>query len=87
MNEKIKDLMIESGMIAESNLKNVVWTTNMSVTTAEKFAELIVRECIRIQHERFCEHGGDVSYDIILEHFGFKTYWDRQLELFNERKD
>ena len=35
----------------------------------EKFAELIVRECARVQHKRFCEHG-DVSWDILMEHFG-----------------
>ena len=79
MNEKIKEIMKECYVpLVERDGDNVY--------DMEKFAELIVRECIRIQHERFCEHG-DVSYDIILEHFGFKTYWDRQLELFNERKD
>ena len=35
----------------------------------EKFAELIVKECATVQHKRFCEHG-DVSWDILMEHFG-----------------
>ena len=35
----------------------------------QKFAELIIKECARVQHKRFCEHG-DVSWDILMEHFG-----------------
>lgn len=38
----------------------------------EKFAELIVKECARVQHKRFCEHG-DVSWDILMQHFGVKV--------------
>lgn len=37
----------------------------------EKFAELVVKECARVQHKRFCEHG-DVSWDILMQHFGVK---------------
>ena len=47
MNERIKELMIQSGMVSEVvDNPNGVWTTKMSVKTAEKFAELIINECI-----------------------------------------
>ena len=47
MNERIKELMIQSGMVSEVvGNPNGLWTTKMSVKTAEKFAEMIVRECV-----------------------------------------
>ena len=47
MNERIRELMIQSSMVSEVvGNPNGLWTTKMSVKTAEKFAELIVRECI-----------------------------------------
>jgi hypothetical protein len=46
MNERIRELMIQSSMVSEVvGNPNGLWTTKMSVKTAEKFAELIVREC------------------------------------------
>ena len=65
MNPKIKELMIESGMIAKSNLNGVMWTTNMSVTTAEKFAELIVKECSKVAMDNL-----DCPASAIETHFG-----------------
>ena len=35
----------------------------------KKFAELIIKECARVQHERFCKEG-DVSWDLLMQHFG-----------------
>ena len=84
MNEKVKELAEQAGFYIPQ--PPYLEGDDAKILRIETFAELIVRECIRMQHERFCEHG-DVSDDIILEHFGFKTYWDRQLELFNERKN
>ena len=47
MNERIRELMIQSSMVSEVvGNPNGLWTTKMSVKTAEKFAELIVKECI-----------------------------------------
>lgn len=83
MNEKIKEIAEQSGSTHKQSLGVYQFYPN----ELEKFVELIIKECLRIQHERFCEHGHDVSPDVVLEHFGFKTYWDRQLELFNERKN
>ena len=69
MNPKIKELMIESGMIAKSNLNGVMWTTNMSVTTAEKFAELIIRECADVELYWLSEQDRKAVSDKINEHF------------------
>jgi hypothetical protein len=43
--------MTQAGMISESNIPGAVWTTGMSISTAEKFAELIVQECVAICQE------------------------------------
>lgn len=51
MNERIKELMTQSGMISESSIPGMVVTTNMSLKTAEKFAELIVAECVNMIEE------------------------------------
>jgi hypothetical protein len=57
MNERIKELMEKSGMISTENaIPGMAWTTNMSVKTAEKFAELIVKECVKIVDN--AERGG-----------------------------
>ena len=69
MNERIKELMTQSGMISESSIPGMVVTTNMSLKTAEKFAELIVRECASIADEPtsqpFDSYGKKVK-----QHFG-----------------
>ena len=58
-------------MISESSIPGTVWTTKMSISTAEKFAELIVRECLDIVDEEGCGEGGSVSaIKSIKEHFG-----------------
>lgn len=62
MNERIDELMLE----ASTTGKRQVWFTRAEV---EHVAELIVKECATVQHKRFCEHG-DVSWDILMEHFG-----------------
>lgn len=61
MNERIKELIEQSGA---GDVTPVGFHKYL-----EKFAELIVRECATVQHKRFCEHG-DVSWDILMEHFG-----------------
>jgi hypothetical protein len=71
MNERILELYKQAHVpdtaIDPSNNMHYQTTT----FSAEKFAELIVKECARVQHKRFCEHG-DVSWDILMEHFGVK---------------
>lgn len=65
MNERIKQLMDQAGIDVEA-VENLG-----EMPTALKFAELIIKECATVQHKRFCEHG-DVSWDILMEHFGVK---------------
>jgi hypothetical protein len=67
MNERIKELIRE----AESTTNEGIGFEGQEYTDMlmERFAELIIKECARVQHKRFCEHG-DVSWDILMEHFG-----------------
>jgi len=71
MNERIQELAEQSGLYVD--LDGTPWPRAMSAEESEtaykKFAQLIVQECARVQHKRFCEHG-DVSWDILMEHFG-----------------
>ena len=64
MNERILEL-------ADKAIEDMPGAWNIPDEFCEKFAELIVKECARVQHKRFCEHG-DVSWDILMEHFGVK---------------
>ena len=72
MNERIKEL----AMAAELATNEIILSEKVLNTDEDwfavfkkKFAELIVKECATVQHKRFCEHG-DVSWDILMEHFG-----------------
>jgi uncharacterized protein YutE (UPF0331/DUF86 family) len=59
MNERIRELMIQSSMVSEVvGNPNGLWTTKMSVKTAEKFAELIVKECADICMEMAAKCAG-----------------------------
>lgn len=61
VNERIEKLAVQAGCTIDR--------LGYGEGNLEQFAKLIVRECARIQHKRFCEHG-DVSWDILMEHFG-----------------
>ena len=68
MNERIRQLARQAAAIEGWGPE--VWQTTFS----EKFAELIVRECVeRIQTVGVLEHmasTGDMFADAVLEHFG-----------------
>jgi hypothetical protein len=66
MNERIRELIKQMDQAGLPYGDNAMTVTDRDL---EYFAELIVRECARVQHKRFCEHG-DVSWDILMEHFG-----------------
>ena len=68
MNERIKELMTESGMIEESQIPGRVWTTGMNLASAEKFAALIVNECMKVCNQPLTKHM--LPSDHIKEHFG-----------------
>ena len=61
MNERIRLLMTQAGTDTSGK-----W---MGIDHAEKFAELIVRECARIVNENDCE-GSIVGDGMLFEHFG-----------------
>ena len=70
MNERIRELAERTGLL-HKQIGPSVETRHMKKKEQdlEQFAQLIVRECARVQHERFCKEG-DVSYDLLMQHFG-----------------
>ena len=80
MNERIKELMRESGvktLFPGDPGAGCPGPEGVSIGLTEtqkltKFAELIIKECGAVQHKRFCEHG-DVSWDILMQHFGVEA--------------
>ena len=71
MNERIRQLARQAAAIEGWGPE--VWQTTFS----EKFAELIVRECVeRIQTVGVLEHmasTGDMFADAVMEHFGVES--------------
>ena len=76
MNERIRELATQAGMRSPDFFKLTI--SHMSIGTLEKFAELIVQECVgRIQlHNRMDEVTEQWVYDNLVsdvkEHFGVK---------------
>lgn len=68
MNDNIKKLLSKNEIYHDTHLQ-VDFTKDNS--PLEELIKSVIKECGRIQHERFCEHG-DVSWDILMEHFGIK---------------
>jgi len=65
MNEKIEELYAE----AKQSTKVGRMNAPMGVV-AEKFAELIVKECAEVVSNQYSEDWGKWSNRMILEHFG-----------------
>jgi hypothetical protein len=66
MNERIRELLVE----AREQTKEGKWNAPTSVW-AEKFAELIVRECMTVTKNYTCNQGLDYSAPVALaRHFG-----------------
>ena len=69
MNERIKELLSQAGVHYEVMPKDTVY---------EKFAQLIVRECIEVASPNYMEYTSEGVYyveqavDKIAEHFGVK---------------
>ena len=61
MNERIKQLSIEAGFPE--------WSNHAIEFELEKFAELIVRECVEVAFCNFHVSGGDLG-NLLKEHFG-----------------
>ena len=60
MNERIKQLAEQATSIVESPPNREGWTSSYTYFDKEKFAELIVQECISINRQRmFSDYEGD----------------------------
>ena len=75
MNERIKDIMGQAKFMAEESINKQISANTELYAFAEKFAELIVKECIDIAQDRANFPGyppNDVNdiIDEIREHFG-----------------
>jgi uncharacterized protein YutE (UPF0331/DUF86 family) len=75
MNERIKDIMGQAKFMAEESINKQISANTELYAFAEKFAELIVAECIDIAQDRANFPGfppNDVNdiIDEIREHFG-----------------
>ena len=66
MNERIRELALTIPRI-----KDFYEVGPVQRASVEEFVELIVKECARLQHVRFCQEG-DVSWDMLMRHFGIK---------------
>ena len=64
MNERIRELAKQAGF------KSYITTHEEDVAMFEKFAELIVRECIVTLHRRGVEGFGIVEERMLKQHFG-----------------
>ena len=64
MNNKIRELALTIPRI-----KDFYEVGPVQRASVEEFVDLIVKECARVQHERFCQEG-DVSWDLLMHHFG-----------------
>ena len=77
MNERIKKLAKQAGFYPENNWDHTNWHAAGHNPTFEKFAELIVRECVKLQYKNVIV-GGVSDYNMgrrelaedILKHFG-----------------
>ena len=74
MNQKLQDLMYHSGLTAQGCWDEMDEYDKQAI---EKFAELIVRECVdRIKRVGILEDieiEGDMISDAVKEHFGVKN--------------
>ena len=64
MNERIRELLVE----AREQTQEGKWHAPVAVW-AEKFAELIVRECIAVHRD---DYGVDIIGDVLKKHFGIE---------------
>jgi hypothetical protein len=73
MTQRIKELIAQAGLEFDNDLvlepEPIYYTTQKDL---EKFAELIVRECIGIVKQRWINPDEDVIAEEIKQHFGLE---------------
>ena len=72
MNERIRVLAAQAKFMAEEDINRQISYNAELKAFAEKFAELIVKECARISNEADCTmtNQGAASAQAFMEHFG-----------------
>jgi hypothetical protein len=70
MNERIRQLAIEAGAHWEHGDWNMPSAVYFSERELEKFAELIVKECMKLNRDILCEDDPDYLDQVYNEHFG-----------------
>lgn len=76
MNEKLKELAEQVGIMFEVSKQNRIHS--VSTTTLEKFAELIVKDCIAIVNNRYMGDNNREDMEVrrcvddLTKHFGIK---------------
>jgi hypothetical protein len=69
MNERIQELAVKAKLMAEEDINRQISYNTELKAFAEKFAELIVRECAEVAHCNFHVDGLTLG-NIMKEHFG-----------------
>jgi hypothetical protein len=77
LNEKIRELAEQSGFFPVPDETEVDWEYRAENARYEKFAELIIQECIDA-HEN--DYGIDIIGDVLKKHFGIEEYFNRVLQ-------
>ena len=71
MNERIKELSEQAGIVFWEMSGDVDWR-QANKETLEKFAELIVEECIKLNGKELAMAGHSRMVDVYCEHFGIE---------------
>ena len=75
MNERIQELAVKAKLMAEEDINRQISYNTELKAFAEKFAELIMKECIRVPYDKWdkAELNADIAVKIeyrIRDHFG-----------------
>jgi hypothetical protein len=70
MNEKIKELFEQAHIQPPTTRSGQFAFTPPKTFSLEKFAELIVRECMKLNRDILCEDDPDYLDKVYKEHFG-----------------
>lgn len=72
MNERIRELVGQAKFMAEETINRQISKNAELDAFAEKFAELIVKECVRYVAEQYDESEPWMQPGDLLKHFGVK---------------
>ena len=72
MNERIKELVGQAKFMAEETINRQISKNAELDAFAEKFAELIVNECMKLNHDHFNDEDPYSIDSLYRYHFGIK---------------